>query len=527
MTNRKLPIGIQSFEDIRTQQYIYVDKTWYIWNLAENGKVYFLSRPRRFGKSLLISTMEAYFQGKQELFSGLAIEALEQQKGTKAWQVYPVIRFSLSGGDYNSSEGLQKTLSVILAQYEIKYGVDAADYDLPNRFRLLIETAFEKSGQKVVVLVDEYDKPLLETMTVNELQEDRNRSLYKSFFSVLKDEDQYLKFAFFTGVTKFSKVSVFSDLNQLNDISMVDEADKICGISEEELRYNFAPEIKAMAEKWNIPEEKCLIKLAQMYDGYHFSAGAEGVYNPFSLLNALQKRDFGSYWFESGTPTFLIKKLRESDFTPEEFNDGVEISEMALLDYRNDNPNPIPLFYQSGYLTIRNFDRDFRIYDLTFPNDEVKYGFLNSLAPYVLGVKDTERPLSVRNMILDLQDGKADDFLKQLVSLFAAIPYVEGKVPSYEQEWRNEIFLIFMLMGQHVSCEVHSATGRADCVVKTQKYIYIFEFKLDKTADEALQQIEQKNYALPYREDLRKIIKIGVNFSTQKRNIESWEIVTQ
>lgn len=521
---RKLPVGVQSFEKIRNGNYIYIDKTDYIWNLVQTGTVYFLSRPRRFGKSLLISTMEAYFAGRKELFDGLAIKEREDSKGEEAWQAYPIVKFSLSGGDYHSSDGLARTLETSLAQCESRYGIEKIENDLPNRFRVLIEKLYVKTGRPVVVLVDEYDKPLLETMIVNKEQEEKNRRLYKGFFSVLKDEDQYLKFVFFTGVTKFSKVSIFSDLNQLNDISMMDEVSGMCGISEAELLGVFGPEISAMARAQEMTEEECIAKLRQMYDGYHFSKKGIGVYNPFSLLNAFMKKDFGSYWFETGTPTFLINKLRDSDFTPEQFTDGVEATELMLMDYRADNPDPIPLFYQSGYLTISGFDREFRIYSLKFPNAEVKYGFLQSLAPYVLGEKDAERPLSARKMVLDLRNGRLDSFMTRLAALFAGIPYPERKGKNYEGEWRDQVFLIFTLLGQNVKCEVHSAAGRADCIVETDGYVYIFEFKLDKSADEALDQIEAKGYAAPYQADRRKVFKIGVNFSAEKRNIGEWKI---
>lgn len=521
---RKLPIGIQSFEVLRRENYLYVDKTRYVWDLVQSGREYFLSRPRRFGKSLFVTTLEAYFEGKKELFRGLDIEEKENSRGDEAWKSYPVIRFSLSGGDYHTENGLANNLNQILTKQERKYNIDAGNTDLPNRFRNVIEQIYAKCARPIVILVDEYDKPLLETMTVNEAQEEKNRRLYKGFFSVLKDEDEYLKFVFFTGVTKFNKVSIFSDLNQLRDISLTTAYAGICGMTENELRNNFRPEIESMAASLGIETDDCLQKLAQMYDGYHFSKNNTGVYNPFSLLNSLQDKEFREYWFETGTPTFLIRKLMQSSFTAEQFTDGVETTEANMMDYRADNPDPIPLFYQSGYLTIAGFDPEFRMYSLKFPNREVKYGFLNSLAPYVLGERDSENPYSVKSMILDLRTGNVDSFMTRLKSIFARIPYQEGAQHPYEQEWRNEIFLIFILMGANARCEVHSATGRADCIVETGKYIYIFEFKLDHSADEALRQIEEKGYAQPYLSDSRSTIKIGVSFSAKQRNIAEWKI---
>lgn len=352
----RLPIGIQTFEKIRNERYLYVDKTQYVWNLVETGSAYFLSRPRRFGKSLFISTLESYFRGKKELFNGLAIEKLEESRGKKAWLEYPVVTFYLSSGRFNSENGLEDILNAVMEDTAQQYGL-IGDYalrgkTLPVRFRSLIQNLYRKTGRPVVVLVDEYDKPLLETMIVNPKQEEANRQLYKEFFSALKDMDQYLKFEFFTGVTKFSKVSIFSDLNHLKDISLMNNVSGICGITDAELRQTFKPEIKAMAVEQELTEEECLKKLAQTYDGYHFSRNGESVYNPFSLLNAFDEKDFGSYWFETGTPTFLINKLEKSDFTPESLANGVSATDEELKSYRVDSKNPIPLFYQSGYLAI-------------------------------------------------------------------------------------------------------------------------------------------------------------------------------
>lgn len=525
---RKLPIGIQSFEKIREGGYLYVDKTRYIWDIVQTGTTYFLSRPRRFGKSLLVSTMEAYFRGRRDLFDGLAIQPLEDARDGDAWREYPMMVFSLSSGEYHSGAGLPDMLNKVLEDCIREYGLTGpyavGGMTLAARFRGVIEQLHAKTGRQVVVLVDEYDKPLLETMVVNDAQEEENRRLYKGFFSVLKDEDAHLKFVFFTGVTKFSKVSVFSDLNQLEDISLSASASCICGITEGELLDAFGPEVMDMATVLGTSPEGCVAQLAQMYDGYHFHPGAEGVYNPFSLLNALKQKELGSYWFETGTPTFLIRKLRESSFTPEGLSDGVEVGETGLTDYRADNPSPIPLFYQTGYLTIQGYDREFRLYKLGFPNREVRYGFLNSLVPYVLGEEDSERPALLRSMVLDLRAGEVGSFLERLKSLFAAVPYPEGGAPRYEAEWRNQVFLVFALLGQNVACEVHSAKGRADCVVQTRDYVYVFEFKLDDGADAALRQIGERGYAAPFAADPRTVLRVGVSFSTEDRNIAEWVV---
>ena len=522
---RRLPIGMQDFRDIRENGFVYVDKTMFIWQLVNASKSYFLSRPRRFGKSLFISTLYSFFSGEKELFKGLYIEEKENARGDKAWTKYPVIYFSLSGGQYNDPDGLTNTLDDVLTQIEEQYDIDRYDTDLSNRFKNIIRKLHEKTGQQVVVLVDEYDKPLLSTMISNPAQEEKNRQLYKGFFSVLKDMDGYLRFVFFTGVTKFSKVSIFSDLNQLNDISMDDEYSGICGITEDEMERDFDPEVHALAAANQLTYDQCVERLGQMYDGYHFSRNGEGVYNPFSLLNAFAKRDFGSYWFESGTPDILIKKLQNSDMQLPELVDGVEATESEIMNYRAEDDNPVPLFYQSGYLTIGSYDNEFRSYVLRFPNNEVKYGFLNSLLPCVLHRSGSESPRSLNRMITDLRKGDAESFLTRLTSLFASIPYPEGRAPQYEGEWSRQLYLILSLMGAYTSCEVHMATGRADCVVQTADYIYVFEFKLDAPIEEAMKQIDDRGYTIPYTADQRKLYKIGVVFSTEKRNIADYQIV--
>ncbi len=521
---RRLPIGKQNFKNIRENGYVYVDKTRYVWDLANSGLSYFLSRPRRFGKSLFISTLESYFSGEKELFKGLYIEEKENEKGGDAWAKYPIISFYLSGGQYNTPEGLGIKLSQALDVVEEKYGLKYYDSDLSGRFENIIRKLYEKTGRQVVVLVDEYDKPLLSTMISNTKQEEENRQLYKGFFSVLKDMDGYLKFVFFTGVTKFSKVSIFSDLNQLSDISMDDEYSGICGITEDELEDNFGPEIEELAHKQKLPHEECLSELAKMYDGYHFSADGTGVYNPFSLLSAFHRRDFGSYWFETGTPDILIKKLNTSRMPLYKLSEGVVATESALMNYRVDDPDPIPLFYQSGYLTICDYDREFRLYTLKLPNNEVKYGFFDSLVPSVLGQSEDENPASLRSMLMDLRAGKPDSFITRIRSLFASIPYPEGKSPVYEGEWSRQLYLILSLMGAYTQCEVHMATGRADCVVKTADYIYVFEFKLDAPVEDAMKQIDDKGYTIPYIADSRKLYKVGVVFSTEKRNVADYGV---
>ncbi|MCC6093733.1 MAG: ATP-binding protein [Eubacterium sp.] len=525
---RKLPIGIQSFEKLRDDNYLYVDKTKYIWDLVNQGGVYFLSRPRRFGKSLLLTTMEAYFRGRKNLFKGLYIEKKENEKAVDAWQEHPVIKFSLAGGEYLSPDGLYSKLDSILKntsqEYGISYDEQILGTTLSVRFSNLLALLCKKTGRRVVVLVDEYDKPLLETMIKNPDQEEKNRELYKGFFAVLKDQDEFLEFVFFTGVTKFTKVSIFSDLNQLTDISLDSKYACICGITEEELLGGFGPEIGRLARKNKETQEECQRHLEKMYDGYHFASDSPGVYNPFSLLNALRAERYGRYWFSTGTPTMLIEKLETSSINPEDLDRGVEATEQMIEDYRAENPDPIPLFYQSGYLTIKHYDDRFATFILGYPNEEVKYGFLNSLIPAVLGYRDEEHPLTMRNMVLDLETGDADSFLTRLKSLFAGIPYPATESLKYEESWRNQIYLILTLLGAFTSCEVQTSEGRCDCVAETSDYIYIFEFKMDKSADEALAQIDDRGYGIRYEADGRKLMKIGVAFSSEERTVTGWKI---
>ncbi len=524
MAKRKLPVGMQDFEDIRTGDYLYVDKTEYVWELASGSKSFFLSRPRRFGKSLFTSTLECYFSGKKDLFKGLYIYDKKNERGENAWTKYPVIAFYLSGGNYKSQDGLELTLDETLSEFEDKYGIQRGKYDLPNRFKRVIKGAHDKTHHGVVVLVDEYDKPLLETMYDAPDQEKKNRDLYKAFFSVLKDVDGSLRFVFFTGITKFTKVSIFSDLNQLTDISLANDYAGICGITQEELISNFRPEIQTLANEQEISYDECLAELQKKYDGYHFSKKSTGVYNPYSLLKALTFRDFGRYWFGSGTPEILIKKLQASEIPLSRISEGIDATEEEIEDYTPENDNPIPLFYQTGYLTICGYDREFELYSLKFPNDEVRYGFLNSLVPYVLGSRNAENPASLRYMFMDLKKGNPASFINRLKALLGGISYPEGKVPEYEGEWSRQLYLILKLMGAHAQTEIHMATGRADCVVKTPDYIYVFEFKLDKPVEDAMAQIDDKGYAIPYTADTRKLYKVGVVFSTEKRNVVDWQI---
>lgn len=511
---RKLPIGIQTFEDIRRNNYLYVDKTAFVWRMANMGKPYFLSRPRRFGKSLLLSTLESYFLGKKELFEGLAIEELETE-----WKTYPVLHLDLNAKKYDTIDDLYAIFNQHLEIWEKIYGNEKRDRSPEERFSYIISQAYKQTGNGAVVLVDEYDKPLLQSLENEELQEEYRRTL-KAFYGVLKSSDRYLRFVFLTGVTKFSQISVFSDLNQLNDISLDYSYAALCGITHEELITTFGPEIKVFGHKNRQTPEEVVAAMARSYDGYHFHPEGNGVFNPFSVLNAFSKLELGSYWFQTGTPTFLIKLLQKSEYDLRTLLDGIEAPVSSFAEYRVDANNPIPLIYQSGYLTIKDYDREFQNYLLAFPNDEVRYGFINFLVPFYTPMKNNDQGFYIGKFIQELRIGDYETFLTRLKAFFADIPYELNT--QTERHYQVIFYLVFKLMGQFTEAEVRSACGRADAVVKTPKYIYVFEFKLNGTAEEAIKQIDEKGYLIPYQTDDREVVKIGVEFSAESRNLSRW-----
>ncbi len=525
---RKLPIGIQSFENLRKDGYIYVDKSDYIYSLVHTGKFYFLSRPRRFGKSLFLTTLKAYFEGKKELFRGLKIESLEKDN-PDAWKKYPVIYLNFAQDNFSSSNVLEECLNLQLKQYEEKYGITQIENRFAGRFINIVQTARKKTGLPVAVLIDEYDKPLLDAQNNEELVNE-NRETLRGLYVTLKALDEDLKFVFLTGVTKFSKVSIFSDLNQLNDISLTEQYSEICGITEEEMFLNLKPEIDAFAQKNGLSQEDCVERLEKMYDGYHFHHNGQGVYNPFSLLNALYAKEFSYYWFATGTPTFLIKKLQESTMNYMDFTNGAEATSQELQDYRNDNPNPIPLFYQTGYLTIKGYDKEFGVYLLKYPNDEVKYAFINSLAPSILNI-ERSNGLDVVSFARDIKKGDIESVMNRFKSLFALLPYTTSKKEKedtiVEQNFQNVFYLVFTLLGQWSRVEETSSFGRADCVLENGNNVFIFEFKRDKSAEDALKQIEDAKYTERYKTSGKRIVKIGASFSTKERNLAEWKIVEE
>ena len=511
---RKLPIGIQTFEKLREGDYLYVDKTALVWRIASTETPYFLSRPRRFGKSLLLSTFEAYFEGKKELFEGLAIAGME-----KEWRKYPVLHLDLNAKKYGNSDDLLAMLNQHLEKWETVYGDEKRERSPEERFDYIIRRASEQCGCGVVVLVDEYDKPLLQALGDDALLDDYRKTL-KAFYGVLKSSDRYLRFVFLTGVTKFAQVSVFSDLNQLNDISMKPQYATICGITRQELENTFFPELNQLAKTNELTYEDTLNKMTALYDGYHFCEFAEGVFNPFSVLNVFDGYKFSNYWFQTGTPTFLVELLKKSEYDLRTLIDGIVASASSFTEYRVNANNPIPLIYQSGYLTIKDYDKRFGNYLLEFPNDEVRYGFMDFLVPYYTSVVDDERGFYLGKFVRELESGNVDAFLTRLQAFFADFPYELNE--KTERHYQVVFYLVFKLMGQFTGAEVLSARGRADAVVKTPKYIYVFEFKLNGTAEQALQQIDEKGYLIPYQVDGRELVKVGVEFSAEKRNIDRW-----
>ena len=520
--NRKLPVGIQSFEKLRTDNFVYVDKTAYIYELVHNNIPYFLSRPRRFGKSLLLSTLKAYWEGKKELFSGLDIEKMEEGD-PDAWKPYPVFYFDFNGINYQWPEALEEAINLQLKRWEKIYGFGAGDTTLGERFQNLLIRAKEKTSLRCVILIDEYDKPLIDVIDNLELKE-HNKNVFKGFFSTLKSFDEYIQFIFITGVSKFHKVSIFSDLNQLSDISLTKKYASLCGITEAEITKYFGPEITALASELSVTKEQCLAELKNMYDGYHFYPKAEGVYNPYSLLKALSDEDLGSYWFETGTPAFLIRKLKDTEFDVRKFTDRtLYASEGVLKDYTGDNPDPVPLLYQTGYLTIADFDRAAREYILTFPNAEVKYGFVESLIPEYVSGCGPGSGNDIFTLRRYIEGGKLEQVKNVLTALFANITYTIRQDP-FEHYFQTVIYLVFTLLGKFSVCEMHTFTGRIDCKVETRNYIYLFEFKRDDTAENALAQIDSKDYALPFAADSRKLYKIGVSFDSASRKLAGWKV---
>ena len=515
MSNKIYPIGIQNFEKIRKDGYFYIDKTALIYQLVKTGSYYFLSRPRRFGKRLMLSTLEAYFQGKKELFEGLAMEKLE-----KDWIKHPILHLDLNIGKYDAPDSLDKILNEALLGWEALYGSREGESTLALRFKGVVDRACKLTGQRVVILVDEYDKPLLQAIG-NEVLQTEYRNTLKPFYGVLKTMDGSIKFGMLTGVTKFGKVSVFSDLNNLDDISMREPYVGICGMTEKEIHDNLDLELHELAAARKMTYEEVCAKLKEYYDGYHFVENTEGIYNPFSLLNTFKYNKFGSYWFETGTPTYLVELLKRNHYDLERM--AHEETDADVLNSIYGDDQPIPVIFQSGYLTIKGYDERFGLYRLGYPNREVEEGFIKFLMPFYTRFNKQESAFEIQKFVREIEIGEVDAFFRRLQSFFADTPY--ELVKDLELHYQNVLFIVFKLVGFYVKVEYHTSEGRVDLVLQTDKFIYVMEFKLDGMAEEALQQIDEKHYARPFLSDARKLFKIGVNFSAKTRNIERWIVI--
>ena len=513
---RNLPIGIQTFSKIIEGNYLYIDKTRYIYDMLSSGMQYcFLSRPRRFGKSLLTSTFHSYFEGRRDLFKGLAIENLETE-----WVEYPVLHFDLSLGKHMDRDALERFLGRRLGEYEEEYGIEHPAVDCNDRLTELIRTAYRKTGRKVVVLIDEYDAPLLD---IAHEEEDLPvlRNVMRNFYSPLKGCDRYLKFVFLTGITKFSQLSIFSELNNLKNISMDREYAGICGITSDELRGQMGDYIERLAEINEMTREEAETRLAMMYDGYHFSWPSSDIYNPFSLLNAFYDNDFGSYWFSSGTPTYLIEMLRKFGVLPSQI--GRREAMVSEFDAPTESMTSItPLLYQSGYLTIKNYFREDGLYILDIPNKEIRIGLMESLLPNYLYTSKDDGMTTVAMMNRALRHKDLDSMLRLLQQFLLTVPYCD--VANYEGHYQQMLYIIFSLLGRYVDVEVRTSSGRVDMVMRTSDRLYLFELKLNKSADEAMRQIDLKGYPQRFALCGLPVVKVGINFDMDRRTIGDWKI---
>ena len=524
----KYPISVQNFEKIVRGGYIYVDKTDLIYDLAQEN-VCFLSRPRRFGKSLLLSTLEAYFKGRKDLFKGLALEKIEEESNTEytarygKWTEYPVLKIDFANGNYNEAGELTKKLDALLTGWENEFGKDPAQQTLGDRFKYVIEKAKEKTGKPVVVLIDEYDKPLLDVM--GDKLEEINRNILKGFYGTFKAADASLRFVLLTGVTKFSQISVFSGFNQPNYISMDRHYDAICGITEEELHRVFAEPIAEMAEEMECSVDEMKEMLKKQYDGYHFSNKLIDIYNPFSIINAFNKMNLGSYWYSSGTPGYLVK-LMEGHHTNMQRMLEKQYEASYFVDYRADVEDPLAMLYQSGYLTIKSYDKRYRVYTLDYPNDEVRKGFIALTANSYFGKTSLDDGNWLMNLDMMLRRCDLDGIRDAYTSFLASIPYEANKderAKDFETHFQYTFYIINRLLSCYtILIEKQNSKDRSDIIIESDNDIYIFEFKLDGTAEETLQQIEDRQYALPYLQDSRPVHKIGVNISSETRTVSDW-----
>lgn len=518
MQELRYPIGIQTFTKIREGQYLYIDKTEYIYRLVSKPGYYFLSRPRRFGKSLLLSTLECFFEGKRDYFSGLKIEEKDVE-----WSKHEVIHLDLNSKYYENENSIREIISFNLRQYEEKFGIIIRDSNIDERFFTLIKEAYRISGREVVVLIDEYDKPLLSAMDNNTLR-DKYLAILKGFYSVLKSADRYLKFVMLTGVTRFGKVSVFSDLNNLRDISMLEEYEAICGITEQELHNSLNQGVKSFADARNITLEEAYSNLKHNYDGYHFSENVKDIYNPYSLMNALESKRISNYWFSTGTPTFLIKLLQKGHYDLSKLNGEIEYEPSQLIGVTVSASDAIPMLYQSGYLTIKRSDPFFKTVFLGYPNQEVEDSFVKGLLPFYSNLKKENSLGLVNDIVRFAMSGNADNMMTCFQSLLSKVPIHKNDASMIELHYHNMIYLIAHIVGLTVHTEYFTSNGRIDLVIETSSNVFIIEFKLNLPAADGIRQIDKKHYDLPFKAEGKKIFKIGASFSSETRTLSDWAI---
>ena len=511
------PVGIQTFSEIRTKNYLYVDKTALVYRMTHGAPKYiFLSRPRRFGKSLLLSTLAAYFEGRRELFEGLAIEQLE-----KEWTPYPVLRFDMSLGKHMEKEQLERYLAFLLEDYERQYGIEHPGCDSNIRLTNLILAAYRQTGKQVVVLIDEYDAPLLDVVH-KEGELDRLRQTMRNFYSPLKACDPYLRFVFLTGITKFSQLSIFSELNNIQNISMLKPYAAICGITEEEMLTQMSGHIDQMAQTLGCTREEMIEKLKRKYDGYHFTWPSPDIYNPFSLLNAFDNEEINDYWFGSGTPTYLIEMMRKFQVLPQAI--GGRKAKASTFDAPTERiDNIVPLLYQSGYLTIKDYNPYAQLYDLDIPNNEIRAGLMESLLPNYLHRQTDDGVTTIGLMYDAIRQEKMDDALRLLQTFLSTVPYTDHTKDS-EGHYQQMLYVIFSLFGIYVDVEVRTPKGRVDMVMRTSTALYVVELKLNQRAEAAMNQIDLKQYPERFRLTGLPIVKVGINFDAERHTLKDWVI---
>ena len=514
---KRLPVGIQTFSNIVEDDMLYIDKTEYVWNMIHLSKYIFLSRPRRFGKSLLVSTLQAYYEGRKDLFKGLFIETVE-----KDWTEYPVLRFDMSLGKHMEKDQLERYLLYILGENEKRFGVISDSQDPNVRLKNLISSVYDKTGKKVVILIDEYDAPLLDVVHEKETLPVL-RNVMRNFYSPLKASDPYLQFVFLTGITKFSQLSIFSELNNLKNISMRPDFAGVCGITEEEMLTQMTDYIDDFAEAHQITRKETIEGLKKQYDGYHFTWPSPDIFNPFSLLNAFQDHDYTNYWFSSGTPTYLIEMLRKFNVVPSKIGGGKVLA--STFDAPTENMKSIiPLLYQSGYITIKDYNSASRLYTLDIPNGEIRVGLMESLLPNYVHEYTDDGGTTIGEMYLALLNDDLNEMFRLLQAYLLTVPYCDNA--NSEGHYQQMLYVIFSLFGRYVDVEVHTPTGRVDIVMKTAKELYLFELKLNMSAEAAIKQIDLKDYASKFALSALPIVKVGINFDPERRTLSDWNIVT-